>query len=414
MSDFITRNPQLRAVSMHATIGMSTPAVEILDALSKCQHLRTLSINFDNMNTKVARYLYMACNRLETLVLSIRAAKYLDLSSISIDIPSVKNLHFMVTRRMSFNDQLDVIQGFSQLNFLHWEFEFDYIQSRDVDKSPSKRRLSAKELDLFGFNWYNPDGSADVPVAKVLDYCEQVKSFKTTCLNIGPLTFQSLERHFGSLTCLLFDRCNFITSGMVQGFMASCPHLTHLKSRTLDVHDICGEIMGEQDDTLLYPKEWICLKLVRLSVPICGFYGKPVEWQRQVLQRLATLEELKYLEIGSYGIDLTNSFYYDGLDLRLGCRLKILGSLKRLKGIMFVGLKQRLEEQDIRWMLKNLSGLKYLIGTANYDMEKHMHLEMILKGTRISLVSVGGSEYGEAEYLKTNEDMWKDIESDLV
>ncbi|KAF9397663.1 hypothetical protein BGX21_008625 [Mortierella sp. AD011] len=192
------------------------------------------------------------------------------------------------------------------------------------------------------------------------------------------------------LRSLLLDRNPLLSGSMTQEIMTSCPLLDALSVVSLKANDVLGVVQEEsgviniEGLTLRHPQDWICLNLTSLTVYICGLEGKPSEWQRSVLKQLARLEKLELLDIGpdvSWG-----EMVQDGLDLRLASGLDILVTLKRLETIMFLRLRQQMEEQDVMWMIQAWPRLRNIHGKLHYNNSRNKWLKAILRKRHISTI----------------------------
>ncbi|KAF9345334.1 hypothetical protein BGX26_003279 [Mortierella sp. AD094] len=144
-----------------------------------------------------------------------------------------------------------------------------------------------------------------------------------------------------------------MTSLMIQEIMVSCPQLNTFIATYLEARDILGIDEEEEKSKNVdkghggsYTRDWTCVGLKELRFQICGLEGRP-EWQRLVLKQLARLTKLEWLNVANCA--KWGSSVRDGLDLRLGSGLDILSSLKRLESLMFLGLRQEMNEEDVRW-----------------------------------------------------------------
>ncbi|KAF9352584.1 hypothetical protein BGX26_009645 [Mortierella sp. AD094] len=166
--------------------------------------------------------------------------------------------------------------------------------------------------------------------------------------------------------------------------MSSCPELISLTAPILDVHDILRPIerlfnidTGVGVAEAIHAHGW---------VRICGLKESSVENQILVLQQLARLVNLSVLDISS--TDEKGNWNSDGLDLRLEVGLDILAKLWRLEKIAFIGVRQQMNEQDIKWMLQAWPRLKFIYGRTHFEKSRRHRLQAILKEHHIGLGSL--------------------------
>ncbi|KAF9081680.1 hypothetical protein BGX27_004817, partial [Mortierella sp. AM989] len=167
-----------------------------------------------------------------------------------------------------------------------------------------------------------------------------------------------------------------MASAMTMQILTSCPNLRIFTGSVLKAQDILGitdggESATEQDSSPIQPQEWVCRDIRSFRVFICGFLDRPAHWQRLVMQRLATLDKIESLCVGSdYAISSYPEKDRDGLDLRLAAGMYVLSSLKKLNYLSFSPLEMNMDEEDVRWMAVAWPNLTDVHGGLNHDSKK--------------------------------------------
>ncbi|KFZ09053.1 hypothetical protein V502_08972, partial [Pseudogymnoascus sp. VKM F-4520 (FW-2644)] len=227
----------------------------------------------------------------------------------------------------------------------------------------------------------------DDDLAQVLGSCAKVTDFAICGSLFGLSAFESLIQHFPHLTLLDLTRCNGVTSAMSLRILTSCPFLTEFwAGGSLAAQDIVG--VGTQDDQgqeKLEPQDWVCLSLKRLSISISRLSNRPPEWQSLILGQIVRLHDLRNLSIGPKRGGVREEDHVaameldedDGIQLRLEAGLAILSGLKRLEVIAFLGMRQNMDEEDVRWMLDAWPNLVRI--ERKLHCQNHEELEAFLE-----------------------------------
>ncbi|KAF9352582.1 hypothetical protein BGX26_009643 [Mortierella sp. AD094] len=386
----ITYNPGLHSVNINLLTDQYISSREIMKALCHCKSLRTLSITLETLDADMAEHLFNACSHLEDLSLDILKFTGVEPMDKWTVFPNIKILSLMVEDGLSSRQQLQIIGKCPQLRSIFWHFSYKDVTCKEVCEVFSTCCLNLRELSLSNPTSSDLIGIQDKHLSQIILSCRELDKFIISDMQFGPLSFQSLRSHFKSLRNLVLDRNPLVSGGMAQEIMVSCPLLDALSVVSLEAQDVLGVVQGEIEAnnieglTLHHPQDWICLNLTSLTVHICGFEGKPLEWQLSVLKQLARLEKLELLDIGpdvSWG-----EVVHDGLDLRLTSGLGILVTLKRLETIMFLRLRQQMEEQDVKWMIQAWPRLRNIHGKLHYKDSRNRRLKAILRNNHISTI----------------------------
>lgn len=380
LTQLVRQNPNLRQLSTF--MGGQNVTREFTKALSECSGLKHLVPRLGNIDHEAAEFLFDACVQLEYL--DLEKSRFTNVESLDrwSKFPAMEHLVMGSPRGMPSRIQYDFIRKCGQLKHLSWSFQNTHtISVTEVCSLFSKYcpRLESVEFEFAPF--------ADEDMACILDTCPKMISLKASPSFFGAQSFRALARHFMFLETLNISSCPWVSSAMSLQLLMSCPQLTMFCANILDARDILGITVDEQDRPTapLHPQDWVCTNLKTLSVFICGLEGKHAEWQPLVLRQLARMDKLERLHIGLNHPQLTS----DGIDLRLACGLDILSSLKHLRAITFHGLLQRMDEDDIRWMLAAWPDLQLLQGQVHDDETRKQELEEILRASLEAFVPEG-------------------------
>jgi len=185
-------------------------------------------------------------------------------------------------------------------------------------------------------------------------------------MSVGPDFMASLRPFFFTIQKLVLAAKD-ITSTMAQEVMSSCPTMETFTA--LSINDI----------DIVEGQPWVCLRLRVLHVmfhfnPSAISYRQPLVFEQ--LSRLTRLEEL---DIGGGRLlDRPGGFVFQELsDLRLENGLDKLSTLRLLRVLDFKKARQKMEEQEIEWMIEHWKSLDEIHGGLN--LWDH-HLEMLLVG----------------------------------
>jgi len=179
----------------------------------------------------------------------------------------------------------------------------------------------------------------------------------------GPQSPKALSFHFNTLVRLDIQSSNPNISAMTRAVLCSCPKLEHLFSGNISARDIV------QDGP------WVCQSLRALRV---GFRVGETEQDLQplIFERLSSLVRLEMLST-----DMPSSNDCDGvLNFRLDCGLRQLAILKKMTWVSFGIMAQRLEMEDVEWMINNWKNLKAVKGTLNYtssELDQDLHKMLV-------------------------------------
>ncbi|KAF9108362.1 hypothetical protein BGX27_008367 [Mortierella sp. AM989] len=385
LSHLILQNPGL--LSIQVNVGEFSNSQQLMAALSGCPNLKILSLACLSMSHQDTETLFQICPRLEEMDFSYINAPEKWSVSDGEKLPSMRTLRFGTTGGLPLPHQIAFIQECPGLKSLTWSIEEDIaFPTAELCKILS---TTCTELTELHFEEKVVPALPDKELAQIFDSWAKPTHFSIYDTMFGPCAFQSLRRHFSNLSRLDLGTSPNMTSPMIQEIMMSCPRLTALTATHLEARDILGISDEEGKSANLNGSRWTCLNLKDLRLHICCLEDNP-EWQRLVLTQLAKLKKLEWLNIAH--CSEWGAIFRDGLDLRLEAGLDILGSLKQLQTLTFVGLMQKMEEQDVRWMIQAWPQLESVYGKAHFNKAQRLQLETIFQEGDVQLFDFGNSE----------------------
>ncbi|KAG0245161.1 hypothetical protein B0O80DRAFT_136208 [Mortierella sp. GBAus27b] len=258
-----------------------------------------------------------------------------------------------------FEDQVEIIRKCPQLKSLRWIYAGkSSSQVSDVCNLFKTSCPFVESLNIRGITFADGDAS------QILDGCHRITHFTLHHCTFGKSAFRSLARHFTYLQDLTLYKCGGVPSKMTQAILTHCPNLTRISGGSLNAQDI---IDGMED----HSGGWICTNLERIDIYIYGFGDKPLEWHRKVFQQLSRMQKLN--TIGLYGTG-----QHDGLAFRVEAGLNLLSNLKGMKHLTIPKSEHQLEEQDVRWMIKEWPNIDTVEGEMNDHRETQQLLFKIL------------------------------------
>ncbi|GJJ69498.1 hypothetical protein EMPS_01844 [Entomortierella parvispora] len=282
---------------------------------------------------------------------------------------------------------------------------------------------------------------SDSQLARMSSACGPLQALRLETSGCWYRSLVALERHFGTLEDLRLYDCDDLRSWMCQRILVSCPKLTCFKiERALFAHELVTGLGAEearavqlkedtQDDIVVRQKEitrgenemveelkdimaqfaasrdvqrvepWACLKMEYLTMPI-DFPSGPeaVAWDEQVFQQISKLEYLTYWSLGRSGsakASRVDDNQTRAIQLKLESGLAHLASLKRFAKLRFSHTCQRIEEQDIRWMMKHWPCLKTTSGTLHEDKAINEALHQWFKSLKRKAPKPSGQQPGQ-------------------
>ncbi|GJJ71313.1 hypothetical protein EMPS_03663 [Entomortierella parvispora] len=133
-----------------------------------------------------------------------------------------------------------------------------------------------------------------------------------------------------------------------------------------ELNKIMAQLAGSHDVQRVKP--WVCLKLVHLETSIEFPSGhKLVDWDEQVFQQISKLNHLEYLDIGRPSSVRGHKDGVRGLQLKVRYGMGLLALIKDLHTLHFVDTCQRMDEQDLLWILHQWPNLKSMTRSLHED-----------------------------------------------
>ena len=172
-----------------------------------------------------------------------------------------------------------------------------------------------------------------------------------------------------TLQVLRLRGCMDVDGSMALEILCSLPNLKEFAAPLISSFDL------EMD-----PRPWVCQRsLLHLHV---GIGMESQDKQRLMFARLAGLEHLQVLKLGSAqslsqkGLDLLEA------DLRLEHGLDLLDPLKELQEFG-VEVHQTLSSEDVDWMIQHWPSLRIVRGQLNREMDTWSVLSLCLDNAQI-------------------------------
>ncbi|KAG0220459.1 hypothetical protein BGX31_011008 [Mortierella sp. GBA43] len=362
--------------------------MEFMNALSSCSDLRTLRINMHGPDATSMELVFDIAVRLEHLTIIGNCKGFPTSLSKWPCFPNLKELELKVGRNVHLTDQLEIIRRCPALVGLTWRLpdRVNYPISDICDLF----RTHCRFIERLGL----PFGSmSDQDLFRIVQSGCRFTRFQFPRTRVGQWAFQSMAGHFASLQELDLGDCGLLTSQMAQRIMTGCPNLISFWGVSLNARDILGISRGDgeatgqggsestteeqQQQQQQQAPKWVCTQLRILSIFIFGFAGEPQDWYRRVLEQLSRLTKLETLAVGSGWSSP------DGLDLRLETGLGVLSTLTELQEFRFEGLSQKMEEQDVRWMVEAWPKLRLVKGKLHQDRRQRLKMIHILTDKKV-------------------------------
>ncbi|KAK3810284.1 MAG: hypothetical protein J3Q66DRAFT_391404 [Benniella sp.] len=194
-------------------------------------------------------------------------------------------------------------------------------------------------------------GFTDAQLAQVIGAMQDLKTLSVRHCKVGSSFLKALRPHSQTLTTLSMTFCEVSMPSLVPEIMASFPHLESLYAEAVTSQDF---IDGPP---------WVCEHSLKvLGIEVSFSLNQGADYQRQVLQRISRLANLK-------GLLLDRGRRIEkGLDLRLENGLEQLATLKRLEKIEVHYRMEPFSECDVEWMINNWKSLKEV---ARYFRQKN-------------------------------------------
>jgi len=248
----------------------------------------------------------------------------------SITFDRLQRLVLKLKSRNPIERQLEWITQCPNLNCLSWSCSDDgeptsrFMRPFVPGTWPHLRRLI---LEGIGFT--------DVQLARVIGAMQDLKTFSVQTCEVGSRVLEALRHHSQTLTYLGAISCRVLTPSCVPEILISFPHLE------------CLYVQRVKSQDIINGPPWVCersLKVLRIGISFS--LNQDAEHQRQVLQRISRLTNLKKLILDCGRRSKKN------LHLRLETVLDQLATLKQLKTLELHPRMEPLSVRDVEvWIL---------------------------------------------------------------
>ncbi|KAG0011806.1 hypothetical protein BGZ80_000411, partial [Entomortierella chlamydospora] len=390
---------------MGIVLGRSTLAPHVINAIGKCQQLKSLSLKNITVVGNQFTTLLIACANVGHVagrvgtngVPKVRASGLIKLCldrfnatesgpipfSTLAPLPCLEHLRIGAIFGMTSEAQLKLLMLCPNLRSFYWRrfmFEDHFLMDEWVDYIESGMWPLLTSLDVSGVEFHDEGLSRFIksrlfPLEKLL--------VENTVF--GPIAYNSIisaERHYNHIQELEIFKCTEVTSGMIRGLLTAMPALRYFSAGRLYVTDIL-DTPGVDCNGDGRSQEWTCknIRTLRLCIdmgqefdPSCSEYA---ERQRQVYRRLSELRLVETLDV-CRGISYRQRDKDPRrLDLRLSAGLEQLASLGRIRELLFVPC-QSLTPRDVDWMTKTWKSLEAISQNMNRDERINEDLMKIL------------------------------------
>ncbi|KAK3810185.1 MAG: hypothetical protein J3Q66DRAFT_64169 [Benniella sp.] len=379
----ILDQPSIAALRFHCL--QPAPEPTLWDGLLGFHHLKALWMDNSRIHEKNTDSFWQLCTRLEKLHLAHHIVG--DNGRLpSMEFPHVKELDISSLSTGEYGSiplSVDFMQRCPSLTLCCWTASED-----EVGHIPRFTQLVAEktwpELRSVSIRF------CDISVDDLSNIVRGMQHDISLNLSYSPNTFTPsrmdlLRSRFSYLKVLELawsDRS--VTCPMVQEVLSSCPSLQYLSATRID-----AALVAEG-------KPWVCLGLQVLDLdfsfnPSTTHIIQPLLFDQ--LARLTRLQELYLRRKPVYGWkeDASASPFHEAIDLRLENGLYKLSTLRSLRVIDYGHSKQRMEDQEIDWILEHWRRLKLISGKLNAQKpETDRRLVEKLKGHGIETLAVDG------------------------
>ncbi|KAF9902698.1 hypothetical protein EC991_004621 [Linnemannia zychae] len=145
----------------------------------------------------------------------------------------------------------------------------------------------------------------------------------------------------------------------------------------------------DDENTPARDAPWVCLDLKTLHVIMTG--DPQNIWQHQhgpsstslqhrLFHQLGRLTNLQNLSLGHCILWMyENGYSHHGLDFTLDAGLAQLSGLKKLEELNLEGIYQRMQEEDVKWMLDHWPRLRVVEGELHHKREERQKLDALME-----------------------------------
>jgi hypothetical protein len=352
LSEFILGHPSLTSLKLHNCF--LNPHAMLWERILGLYNLKDLTVVGMSVENEDVDKFWQVCTRLERLELG-----WLGIDTqgdlLSMEFPRIQRLHISCPREEDLPWILKFLQRCPSLTTFHWTI--DDHQSRESFAYEFAGMVSARTWLYLGCVESSTPEMSSVVLSRIMSNMPQITSLKFPCMDnsFGSDCMEPLRSHFSSLKELDLSTDVGLTSAMAQEILSSCPILEVLKVPRIDATDVAAG------------KPWVCLRLKSLATcfrfdPTTIDHLQPLVFDQ--LSRLSRLEELHV-----DGRPERNGWEYpdfqETFDLRLEKDLDKLSTIRSLCQISFRDTKQKMTEEEIKWVLKHWPRLSQVSGQLN-------------------------------------------------
>ncbi|KAF8924005.1 hypothetical protein BGZ58_002286 [Dissophora ornata] len=353
------------------------------------------------MLSKVSRTLkYLELDRVKITTKTLSAATIVEGPESGNGYSSFELFPELEELRLIWNDfppqsQLEIVRQSPKLKTLSWRRSARFLSqawlsgSLAVPAGLTKLDIGHSHID-------------DVDMATLLSLTPNLRALNARGTPFGTRSaLQLLEspEMVDQMEELELLECMNLSSAMVQTFLRTLHNLRKFSASRVEAADIARTYRNAGNNFIAIPTSvpiqrlgrepsptWGCLGLEVLELGIVGLYRcrspGPVEARSFIYEQLEQLTQLQVLTLSENSSLARESDYL--LDLRLDSELYLLRGLKRLRELNVMGLRPKMQMDDIRWIATEWVGLKKLRGKLNCvdDEDYNKKLETELKRLR--------------------------------
>ncbi|KAF8925397.1 hypothetical protein BGZ58_000839 [Dissophora ornata] len=364
LTTLIAQHPQITRLTLEAAIHQSIRRPFWKTAVVSLQSLTDLYLFGGKIDKSECPDFWKLCSRLESLKL-INTLILQEPSDTSLIFANMKNLKMSLVIGLSHDCQLDILVRMPRLTQLNWislAFSGNDAAMDQFVQLVVKGAWPELQGLQFGISMVS-----EVALATILNSTPRITMLSVPKVAFSTLPQSALQRHFPWLKTLEFSTLTTSTSGFVAEILASCPQLESLMTNS---------VMRVMAQDIIDGRVWACqnsLRVLRLFFLMSDEPTMAARQQEGILARLSECKRLRSLDVGkSDGLYTEHS-----LDFRLEKGLGQLAKLSMLEDIAFAGTVQRMNREEVEWMIQSWKGLASVKGMLNEDRSEMMDLQMM-------------------------------------
>ncbi|KAF9425488.1 hypothetical protein BGZ76_003209 [Entomortierella beljakovae] len=262
-------------------------------------------------------------------------------SPCELRFPKIKYLDLTGASGLGYRMIIDIYRHSPELRELIWPWCVDTLLEECFENKtwPNLKSLTLSQCDDYE------------SLVSIIKDSAPLERLDISSGNLRPTFYDSLEYHYGTLVELKLHCFKFPSLYTPPEVLSLTPNLKVLK---------CGRMKAEE---VVESKPWVCLQL---EVMCIGFMFDPTSesLQPQIFERISGLHRLRYLRITECGKPHIFTCRV-GLDFRLRYGLWKLSTLKNLQTLNIQNTQQKMMQEDVEWIGKNLTRLAVIQGSMN-------------------------------------------------